>query len=172
VFYGDATRLDLLRIAGAERARILVIAVDDAEQSLQIAHLAREHFPQLQIVARARDISHWNKLRDLGVTLVQRELFESSLQSAHSVLELMGLTAPQATAITQRFRAHNIALADRMYPHHKDQAKYIAGGEGRNQLAEQMAKTAGGALSRQRRCKEHGGWTVQMKASAARHRFG
>lgn len=141
VFYGDATRLDLLRIAGAERARILVIAVDDADQSLKIAKLAREHFPQLQIVARARDISHWNKLRDLGVTLVQRELFEASLKSAHTVLELMGRPTAEATAITQRFRTHNIALADRMYPHHKDRAKFIAvAREGRNQFAEQMAK--------------------------------
>jgi glutathione-regulated potassium-efflux system ancillary protein KefC len=141
VFYGDATRLDLLRIAGAEHARILVIAVDDPDQSLQIAKLAREHFPHLQIVARARDITHWNKLRDLGVSLVQRELFESSLQSAHTVLELMGLPAAQATAITERFRTHNIALADRMYPHHQDRAKFIAvAREGRNQLAEQMAK--------------------------------
>ncbi|PJI96328.1 Kef-type potassium/proton antiporter (CPA2 family) [Acidovorax sp. 69] len=141
VFYGDATRLDLLRIAGAEHARILVIAVDDAEQSLKIAKLAREHFPNLQIVARARDITHWNKLRDLGVTLVQRELFESSLKSAHTVLELMGLSPAEATTFTDRFRKHNIALADRMYPHHKDQAKYIAvAREGRSQLAEQMAK--------------------------------
>ncbi|MBV7544426.1 glutathione-regulated potassium-efflux system protein KefC [Acidovorax sp. sic0104] len=141
VFYGDATRLDLLRIAGAEHARILVIAVDDADQSLQIAKLAREHFPHLQVVARARDVTHWNKLRDVGVTLVQRELFESSLQSAHTVLELMGLPPAEATAITQRFRAHNIALADRMYPHHKDRAKFIAvAREGRNQFAEQMAR--------------------------------
>ena len=141
VFYGDATRLDLLRIAGAEHARILVVAVDDADQSLKIAKLAREHFPHLQIVARARDITHWNKLRDVGVTLVQRELFESSLHSAQTVLELMGHTTAQATATTQRFRKHNIALADRMYPHHKDRAKYIAvAREGRSQLAEQMAK--------------------------------
>ena len=141
VFYGDATRLDLLRIAGADKARVLVVAVDDVEQSLTIARLAREHFPHLQVVARARDVIHWNKLRDLGVTLVQRELFESSLQSAHTVLELMGQPPEEATAFLQRFRKHNIALADRMYPHHKDQAKYIAvAREGRNQLAEQMAK--------------------------------
>ncbi|CAN7541552.1 glutathione-regulated potassium-efflux system protein KefC [Acidovorax sp. LjRoot129] len=141
VFYGDATRLDLLRIAGAEHARILVVAVDDAEQSLKIAKLAREHFPHLQVVARARDVTHWNKLRDIGVTLVQRELFESSLQSAHTVLELMGLPSSEATVITQRFRTHNIALADRMYPHHKDRAKFIAvAREGRNQFAEQMAR--------------------------------
>ncbi|WP_287876378.1 MULTISPECIES: glutathione-regulated potassium-efflux system protein KefC [Acidovorax] len=141
VFYGDATRLDLLRIAGAEHARILVVAVDDPEQSLKIAKLARGHFPHLQIVARARDITHWNNLRDAGVTLVQRELFESSLQSAHTVLELMGLPPAEATAITQRFRTHNIALVDRMYPHHKDRTKYIAvAREGRSQLADQMAK--------------------------------
>lgn len=141
VFYGDATRLDLLRIAGAEHARVLVVAVDDPEQSLKIVSLARKHFPQLQVVARARDLTHWNKLRDLGVTLVQRELFESSLASARTVLELMGLSTAEATTFTDRFRKHNIALADRMYPHHKDQAKYIAvAREGRAQLAEQMAK--------------------------------
>lgn len=141
VFYGDATRLDLLRIAGAEHARVLVVAVDDPEQSLKIVTLARKHFPQLQVVARARDLSHWNALRDLGVTLVQRELFESSLASARTVLELMGLSTAEASTFTDRFRKHNIALADRMYPHHKDQAKYIAvAREGRAQLAEQMAK--------------------------------
>ena len=141
VFYGDATRLDLLRMAGAGQARVLVVAVDDPEQSLKIVALAHKHFPQLAVVARARDLTHWNALRDLGVTNVQRELFESSLQSARSVLELMGLPPAEAQDITQRFRTHNIALADRMYPHHKDRAKMIAvAREGRNQLAEQMAK--------------------------------
>lgn len=141
VFYGDATRLDLLRIAGAEHARALVVAVDDPEQSLKIATLARKHFPQLQVVARARDLTHWNALRDLGVTLVQRELFESSLASARTVLELMGQSPALAQEMTRRFREHNIALADRMYPHHKDRAKMMAvAREGRAQLAEQMAK--------------------------------
>ena len=141
VFYGDATRLDLLRIAGAEHARVLVVAVDDPEQSLKIVTLARKHFPQLQLVARARDLTHWNALRDLGVTLVQRELFESSLESARTVLELMGQSPTRAQEMTRRFREHNIALADRMYPHHKDRAKMMAvAREGRAQLAEQMAK--------------------------------
>ena len=141
VFYGDATRLDLLRIAGAEHARVLVVAVDDPEQSLKIVTLARKHFPQLQLVARARDLTHWNALRDLGVTLVQRELFESSLESARTVLELMGQSPTRAQEMTRRFREHNIALADRMYPHHKDRAKMVAvAREGRAQLAEQMAK--------------------------------
>jgi glutathione-regulated potassium-efflux system ancillary protein KefC len=149
VFYGDATRLDLLRIAGAAQAHILVIAVDDPDQSLQIARLARQHFPNLQIVARARDITHWNHLRDLGVTRVQRELFESSLQTAHTVLELMGIPAAEATGVTNRFRSHNIELADRMYPHHKDRATFIAvAREGRAQLAEQMSKERQEVLAR------------------------
>ncbi|KRC23448.1 MULTISPECIES: glutathione-regulated potassium-efflux system protein KefC [unclassified Acidovorax] len=141
VHYGDATRLDLLRIAGAGQARILVIAVDDPEQSVKIAVLARKHFPHLQVVARARDLTHWNNLRDAGVTLVQRELFESSMHSARTVLELMGLPPEEANEMTRRFREHNIALSDRMYPHHRDRAKMIAvAREGRSQLAEQMAR--------------------------------
>ncbi|KRC25531.1 glutathione-regulated potassium-efflux system protein KefC [Acidovorax sp. Root219] len=141
VHYGDATRLDLLRIAGAGQARILVIAVDDPEQSVKIAVLARKHFPHLQVVARARDLTHWNNLRDAGVTLVQRELFESSMHSARTVLELMGLPPEEASEMTRRFREHNIALSDRMYPHHRDRAKMIAvAREGRSQLAEQMAR--------------------------------
>lgn len=141
VHYGDATRLDLLRIAGAAHARIFVVAVDDPQQSLKIVQLVRKHFPQLEIVARARDVTHWNALRDLGVARVEREVFESSLLSARTVLELMGLPAAEAHQVARRFRAHNIALADRMYPHHKDRNKFIAvAREGRQQLVDQMAK--------------------------------
>ena len=159
VFYGDATRLDLLRIAGAEHARVLVVAVDDPEQSLKIVTLARKHFPQLQLVARARDLTHWNALRDLGVTLVQRELFESSLASARTVLELMGQSPTLAQEMTRRFREHNIALADRMYPHHKDRAKMVAvAREGRAQLAEQMAKERQEHTEREARAQVYPGY--------------
>ena len=159
VFYGDATRLDLLRIAGAEHARVLVVAVDDPEQSLKIVTLARKHFPQLQVVARARDLTHWNALRDLGVTLVQRELFESSLASARTVLELMGQSPTRAQEMTRRFREHNIALADRMYPHHKDRAKMVAvAREGRAQLAEQMAKERQEHTEREARAQVYPGY--------------
>ena len=159
VFYGDATRLDLLRIAGAEHARVLVVAVDDPEQSLKIVTLARKHFPQLQLVARARDLTHWNALRDLGVTLVQRELFESSLESARTVLELMGQSPTRAQEMTRRFREHNITLADRMYPHHKDRAKMVAvAREGRAQLAEQMAKERQEHTEREAKAQGYSGY--------------
>lgn len=141
VFYGDATRLDLLRTAGAATAKIFVIAVDDVEQSLAIVDLAKEHFPQLQLVVRARDATHWNKLKDRDVSLIQRELFESSLQSATSVLELLGYPDVDANRLVQVFKAHNTALLEQMYPHYKDREKLISVAKiGRDQLAEQMAK--------------------------------
>ncbi len=141
VFYGDATRLDLLRIAGAQTAGVLVIAVDDIEQSLKIVSVAKEHFPHLQLVARARDVTHWNRLRDMGVQLVEREMFESSLRSARSVLELLGHPPHEARKTAMRFRRHNLALFEKLYPHHNDRAKVIdVVKKGRQQLESQMAQ--------------------------------
>ena len=141
VFYGDATRLDLLRTAGAAQARVLVVAVDDSAQSLAIVDLARAHFPALKIVARARDVTHWYALRDRGVEHIQRELFESSLASAGDVLQLLGRDAATAAQATQRFRSHNLALLEETYPLHKDEARLIAAvRQGRQQLQEQLAR--------------------------------
>ncbi|MDR7379221.1 glutathione-regulated potassium-efflux system ancillary protein KefC [Rhodoferax ferrireducens] len=141
VFYGDAARLDLLRLSGAATAKILVVAVDDKEQSLKIIDLAHEHFPNLEIVARARDVPHWYALRDRGVQRVEREVFESSLRSARSVLEILGYPAHEARQQAMRFRRHNIDLFEQMYPHRKDRNKLIAvATEGRQQLEEQMAQ--------------------------------
>jgi glutathione-regulated potassium-efflux system ancillary protein KefC len=155
VFYGDATRLDMLRTAGAATARILVLAVDDKEQSLKIVDIAREHFPNLQIVARARDVTHWNELRDRGVMLVERELFESSLRSGRSVLELLGHSPHEARQTAMRFRRHNLALFEEMYPHRKDRAKLIAvARQGRAQLEEQMAQEREDLAKRLKK----GGW--------------
>ncbi|TFZ03676.1 glutathione-regulated potassium-efflux system protein KefC [Ramlibacter humi] len=151
VFYGDATRLDLLRIAGAGTAKVLVVAVDDTEQSLRIVDLAREHFAHLQLVVRARDVTHWNQLRDRGVTNVERELFEASLRSARSVLELLGQTPSEARGVAMRFRRHNIELFERMHPYYRDRSKLIAVvKQGRQQLEEQMAREREEAAARRR----------------------
>ena len=72
VFYGDATRLDLLRTAGAGTAKAIVVAVDDIEQSLEIVDLVKEHFSQARIIARARNVTHLFQLRDRGVTEDER----------------------------------------------------------------------------------------------------
>ncbi|MBH1957707.1 MAG: glutathione-regulated potassium-efflux system protein KefC [Burkholderiales bacterium] len=139
VFYGDATRLDLLRTAGAAQAKILVLSVDDVEQSLKIVDVVRENFPQLQIVARARDVPHWNALRDRGVMRVERELFDSSLRSARTVLELLGQPQDAAQQAAERFRQHNLELFERMYPHRNNREKFITvAKQGRIQLEVQM----------------------------------
>ncbi len=160
VFYGDASRLDMLRTAGAESAKVLVVAVDDVEQSLSIVDLAREHFPHLELVARARDVTHWNKLRDRGVMRVERELFEASLRSGRTVLEVLGFAPHEARIQAMRFRRHNLQLFEQMYPHYRDRAKMIAVvKEGRAQLEQQMAQER---AEREKRPREGGdrprGW--------------
>jgi glutathione-regulated potassium-efflux system ancillary protein KefC len=141
VFYGDATRLDVLRTAGAATALTVVVAVDDVEQSLEIIDLVREHFPQARLVARARNVGHLYQLQDRQVEFIERELFESSLRSARSVLEVLGWPAHEARESAMRFRQRNIKLTADGYPHYKDRAKLIAvAKEGRQQFAEQMAR--------------------------------
>ena len=100
---------------------------------------------------RARDVTHWNELRDRGVAHVERELFESSLRSGRTVLELLGQSPHEARRLAMRFRRHNIALFERMYPHHKDRPKMIAVvKQGRRQLEEQMAREREQAAARRR----------------------
>ncbi|MCE4061859.1 glutathione-regulated potassium-efflux system protein KefC [Pandoraea sputorum] len=141
VFYGDATRLDLLRIAGVANARAVVIAVDDIDQSLEIADLMREHFPDVPVIARARNVGHLFQLRERGVKHIEREVFESSLRSARSVLETLGWPASEAREATMAFRRANLQLTDEMYPSYQDRNKMIATAkEGRRQFEEQMAR--------------------------------
>ena len=141
VHYGDATRLDLLRMAGAGDARVLVIAVDDIEQSLQIADLAREHFPHLHIVARARNVTHWYELRRRGVTDIERETLDSALMSGRTVLQAMGWHPHHARQLALRFRRHTVEQLEAQLPHYQDQAKLIAiAKQGRQQLEELFAQ--------------------------------
>ncbi|MFZ5521119.1 MAG: glutathione-regulated potassium-efflux system protein KefC [Pseudomonadota bacterium] len=141
VFYGDATRLDLLRTAGAATARVLVVAVDDVEQSLRIVDLARQHFPRLTLVARARNVQHYYALRDRGVTLIERETLDAALRSGRSVLETMGWSPMRARQLAQRFRRHSVEQLERMWPHHRDEAQLVAlAKQGRQQLEELFAQ--------------------------------
>ena len=113
IFYGDATRLDLLEVAGAHKAKVLVIAVDNKEDITQIAELAKKHFPHLHVVARARDVPHMYELMKLGVSLAQRELFESALGAGRHALELLGHGRYEAKEMTDRFRHTNIEQVTR-----------------------------------------------------------
>lgn len=141
VHYGDATRLDLLRMAGAASARVLVVAIDDVEQSLKLVDLAREHFPGLAIVARARNVQHWYALRDRGVELIERETLDSALMSGRSVLQLMGWHPHHARQLAMKFRRHSIQQLERLWPHHQDEQALVAlAKQGRQQLEELFAQ--------------------------------
>jgi glutathione-regulated potassium-efflux system ancillary protein KefC len=166
VFYGDATRLDLLRTAGAEGAKVLVVAVDDVDQSLAIVDLVHEHFPHLELVARARDVTHWNKLRDRGVMRVEREVFESSLRSARSVLEILGFAPGEARRQAMRFRRHNLQLFEQMHPHYQNRSKLISVvKEGRRQFEEQMAQERVEQAHRRRQGGEGPSWGEEPEES-------
>ncbi len=141
VHYGDATRLDLLRLAGAEQARVLVLAIDDVEQSLKLAEVARAHFPHLTVVARARNVQHYYALRDRGVSLVERETLDAALMSGRSVMEQLGWHPHHARQLAQRFRQHSVAQLDKMYPHHQDEQALVSmAKQGRQQLEELFAQ--------------------------------
>ena len=163
VFYGDATRLDLLRNAGAATARVLVLAIDDVEQSVALAHMLREHFPQLSVVARARNVRHFYALRDAGVELIERETLDSALMSGRSVLEQLGWEPHEARTLALRFRRHNVEQVLANAPHWKDEARLItAAKQGRRQLEEQFAQEREEATRRQKRA----GWSGQAEASS------
>jgi glutathione-regulated potassium-efflux system ancillary protein KefC len=134
-FYGDATRLDLLRVAGAAQARVIVVAIDDVEQSLEVVDLIQQHFKQATIVARARNTTHWYGLHQRGVQHIERETLDSALMSGRTVLELMGWERHSARNMALRFRQHNIDLLLRMAPHQGDEKKLISvAKQGRQEL--------------------------------------
>ncbi|HOY36264.1 MAG TPA: glutathione-regulated potassium-efflux system protein KefC [Piscinibacter sp.] len=158
VFYGDATRLDLLRTAGADKARVMVLAIDDIEQSVEVAKLVREHFPRMTIVARARNVTHYYELRNLGVEIIERETLDAALMSGRSVLELLGFERHQARTLALRFRRHNVAQLEVVRPHFGDEAKLIAfAKQGRQQLEELFAQEREAARQR----TERAGWGGQ-----------
>jgi glutathione-regulated potassium-efflux system ancillary protein KefC/glutathione-regulated potassium-efflux system protein KefB len=128
VFYGDASRLDLLRAAGAAQARFLVLAIDDVEAATRTAVLVREQFPQLRIFARARSRQHVFALMDAGVKPkdIVRETYGSSLEMAAALLEASGQTAAQAREVVRRFRIHDEATLARQYEVKEDDKKFLA----------------------------------------------
>jgi glutathione-regulated potassium-efflux system ancillary protein KefC/glutathione-regulated potassium-efflux system protein KefB len=110
VYYGDASRLELLQAAGARTAKVFLLAVDDIEKSLLIAETLRKHFPHLKIHARARNRFHAYRLMDLGVDYIIRETLLSSLQLAEEVLKALGTPAWEAKEIAERFRLYDARL--------------------------------------------------------------
>jgi voltage-gated potassium channel Kch len=126
VYYGDAARPEVLRAAHADKASIFVLAVEDVDQSLRIAETVINHFPNLTVLARARDRQHAYRLMDLGVTLINRELLLSSIDTARQVMEALGVSAYEATRITDTFRKSDQRQLQEMHASWTDEERQIA----------------------------------------------
>ena len=124
-YYGNAAHLEVLDAARVGEAKILVLAIDDIEASLRCAEMVRKHFPQVQIVARARDRFHAYRLMDLGIQLQMREAFKSSLVMARMTFEALGKPPAVARQIVDRFAAHDEALLKREQALYHDESQLI-----------------------------------------------
>ena len=115
IYFGDASRVDLLRAAGAAKARAFVLAIDDPEASMRTARAVRENFPDLPIVARARNRDHALALFALGIETVVRETYASSLEAAERTLERLGFSPADAREAVRRFRQHDEELLEQQF---------------------------------------------------------
>lgn len=125
IYFGDATRLDLLQSAKTGQARLFVLAIDDVEASLKTAALVHQHFPDLPILARARNRTHYFQLRDLGIRMIYRETFLSSVAVAQQALLNLGFTAAAAERAVTLFRKHDEELIEVQHAVHHDEAQLI-----------------------------------------------
>jgi len=125
IYYGDATRLDLLRAAQLDKAKILVVAIDDMVASVKVVELVQHHFPSVKIYARARNRQHAYQLLAMGVQNIIRETFEASLTLSRQVLEGLGVSGSAAKGMVERFAARDEEMVRAMYVHRHDEKKLI-----------------------------------------------
>jgi glutathione-regulated potassium-efflux system ancillary protein KefC len=143
VFFGDASRLDLLRAARADRARILVLAIDDVQASVRTAETVLQHFPNLNLFARARNRQHAYQLLNMGIRHVTRETFASSVEMTRDILQGLGMTFSEAHETMERFREHDERLVQESYQHAADIEKLQAiVVQSRQELEDLFAKDA------------------------------
>ena len=142
VFYGDATRLDLLHAAGADTAHYLIIAIEDPSAITRLARVARANFPKLRIIARARDMRHSFDLRDLGVEIIERETWLSALKLGETALALIGGDAERARRAAEAFAEHDQEVQAKLYAVHKSSpdAHLTVSNELRDQLARTLSE--------------------------------
>lgn len=126
VYYGDTTRYDVMLAAGAAEAKVLLLAVDDVEQSVRTAELIRQRFPGLIVIARARDRGHAYRLMEAGVEHVVRETFFSGIEAGRLTLENIGFNARDARHVAEVFREHDERRLRQQFGGHHDEARFQA----------------------------------------------
>jgi voltage-gated potassium channel Kch len=138
VFYGDASRYDLLHAAGAEKAKVLILAVNDHEKIIGIVHIVKKHFPHLSIFARASGRAQAYELLDNGVDHVYRETLDTSLRTGIDVLRTLGFRSYQAHRATKTFRHHDEESIDALRHLRHDRKTYIGQARQRIEDLEQL----------------------------------
>jgi glutathione-regulated potassium-efflux system ancillary protein KefC len=129
-----------------------VNAIDDVDDSIALVDRVRANFPNLPILGRARNLSHYFELRLRGVNVVERETFESALKVGRSALEALGVDRFRAKELADAFRRHNVASVDATLPFYQDEARRLSIAKaGREELEQQFAR------DRERFEREHGG---------------
>ena len=136
VYYGDATQLELLRSAGAEHAKSIVITSNEPEDTLKIVHLCQQHFPHLAILARARGRVEAHELLQAGVTQFSRETFSSALELGRKALISVGLHPHQAQRAQLHFRRLDMRMLRELMPIHTDTVQISRVREARRELEE------------------------------------
>ena len=137
VYYGDASRLDVLRAAGAERAKIFVLAISNLEDSIHIAELVTKHFPDVTVIARARNRRHAHKLMDIGITSIFRETLNSSVAMSEEVLTNLGRSKEYAKRTAEAFCEHDMQLLlDQHGIHHSQEMLIQTARDTREELEE------------------------------------
>jgi voltage-gated potassium channel Kch len=125
VFYGDASRHDLLQSAGAASARLLVLALDSPKKTAKLVRTAKKHFPHLTILARASGRADAYDLVELGVEHVYRETLDTSLRMGVDALHLVGLRTYHAHRAARKFRMHDEKSVRDLAAMRHDQKSYI-----------------------------------------------
>lgn len=124
IYFGDATRADLMQAAGIDHAKVVVIAVDGIAESLKIVQWLQHSYPAVTIVARAHNRMHAYQLKALNVQIIIRETLESSLSAASETLKGLGFTEGQAISKVEIFRKHDNQLFEKA-AQHKDDSKAL-----------------------------------------------
>lgn len=149
IYYGDASRLELLTAAGADKAVVFVLAIDDVEASVRTAETVVRHFPHLKIYARARNRQHAYRLMELGVAAIWRETLLSSIELTRAVLTGLGLPDYEAERACRTFRSHDEQQLATTFGRHRDDAELRAlARKSAEELEELFAQDAAGDAER------------------------
>jgi monovalent cation:proton antiporter-2 (CPA2) family protein len=124
-YFGDATRFDLLKSAHADKASIIIIAVDDVDDSIAIVNLVQKEFPSLTIFARVRDRQHAYELHKLGVLYFKRELFDSSLNMAKDIMLWLGKNKDEVDFRAAQFKEHDEDTLEESFKFFEDEPAFV-----------------------------------------------